>query len=353
MHEKLICEFQDYLNRFAKESSVSIFGASGYGDNVLAACKTNRVRVNQFYDNNKDLHGVIKNGIFINDPQKLSLSKESLIIASIWLEEILDQLKNELIFQGKKYIVDPWCDIFSSDFDEKDHEILSFLFKKVSDEESLSILKAIIEIRMALKGGFAISKYGQYFHPNIPILDGSVIIDGGACTGDTVQLLSNRTDLKDLRIHSFEPDEVNFNHLKQAAHKSNHEVHPVKKGLYSESTVLKFLSSSQTQHYECKIIEDGNIEIETISIDEYCRTEDVIPDFIKMDIEGVEKEAIIGAKETIRKYQPNLAICIYHKYNDLWKIPYMINQFYSNYEFHVGHHSNNWTETVLYAKRIK
>ena len=35
-------------------------------------------------------------------------------------------------------------------------------------------------------------------------------------------------------------------------------------------------------------------------------------DFIKMDIEGAEPKALIGAERTIREHRPQLAISVYH-----------------------------------------
>ncbi len=71
--------------------------------------------------------------------------------------------------------------------------------------------------------------------------------------------------------------------------------------------------------------------------------------FIKMDIEGSETEALRGAEKTNRKYKPKLAICVYHKKEDLAVIPKMIKQFDSTYRFYMRYYNICGTETVLYA----
>lgn len=55
------------------------------------------------------------------------------------------------------------------------------------------------------------------------------------------------------------------------------------------------------------------------------KIDDVVGDegctFIKMDIEGSELKALEGAKETIKKFHPRLAISIYHRPEDIFEIP--------------------------------
>lgn len=84
------------------------------------------------------------------------------------------------------------------------------------------------------------------------------------------------------------------------------------------------------------------------------RTIDAILDgeeatFIKMDIEGAELEALKGAKETIRKYGPKLAVCIYHKYDDILQLGRYILDLNPDYKFLIRHYTTCMWETVLYA----
>jgi len=71
--------------------------------------------------------------------------------------------------------------------------------------------------------------------------------------------------------------------------------------------------------------------------------------FIKMDIEGSEYEALLGARQTICQYKPTLAISIYHKYRDIIEIPQLIREYEPDYRFYLRHHSAHIYETILYA----
>ena len=75
-----------------------------------------------------------------------------------------------------------------------------------------------------------------------------------------------------------------------------------------------------------------------------------------MDAEGSELESLEGAKQTIAKNIPKLAICCYHKRDDIVNLYNYINQFENDkyrYSFYLHHHSNSAYETVLYAILIK
>jgi hypothetical protein len=57
-------------------------------------------------------------------------------------------------------------------------------------------------------------------------------------------------------------------------------------------------------------------------------------DFIKMDIEGAERNAVLGAKETLRKFKPRMALCVYHRRNDPAAIPRAVFDLASGYHLY-------------------
>lgn len=71
--------------------------------------------------------------------------------------------------------------------------------------------------------------------------------------------------------------------------------------------------------------------------------------YIKMDIEGAELEALKGAAKSIRKWKPQMAICLYHKRQDVYELPLYILSLVPDYKFYVRHYSTCLAETVLYC----
>jgi hypothetical protein len=68
-----------------------------------------------------------------------------------------------------------------------------------------------------------------------------------------------------------------------------------------------------------------------------------------MDLEGAEVQALTGAQATIEQFKPKLAICAYHKGDDLFMIPQTINAILPGYHFYLDHYTIHREETVLYA----
>ena len=68
-----------------------------------------------------------------------------------------------------------------------------------------------------------------------------------------------------------------------------------------------------------------------------------------MDIEGAELETLKGAEQTIRRFRPKLAICLYHRPEDFVTIPRFLDRVLPQYQFAIGHFTIHAEETVLYA----
>lgn len=187
----------------------------------------------------------------------------------------------------------------------------------------------------------------QYFGKDIIFLrEDEVFVDCGAYNGDSalafIHALEERGISTYREIISFEPDFQNFTELCDR-NLVNHRC--INKGTSDRrETVLFSMSSDGTSS---NISEVGTDQIETDTIDAVL--EGSLATFIKMDVEGAELASLKGAKETIQKHKPKLAICIYHKRDDLWQIPEYIHELVPDYRFYVRAHHKAAIELVLYA----
>lgn len=187
---------------------------------------------------------------------------------------------------------------------------------------------------------------GQYFNPDFMSFEKEeVFVDAGCCNLRTsIRLKKYCSRLK--KVYAFEPDPGNFEKcISQKSELADTVIELFPCGTWSESKTLHF---SATANGKAHICEDGEVSVEVMPIDEAVAGKDRIT-FIKMDVEGSELESLKGAKNTILKDKPKLAICIYHKPEDLVEIPMYIRELVPEYKLYVRHHSSNNWETVLYA----
>lgn len=190
-----------------------------------------------------------------------------------------------------------------------------------------------------------IAEQKQYFDlPYLKLSDNEVFLDIGGFSGETSEQFIKETKGKYKRIYVFEPNKELAEKCRNRLSKyDNCEV--IEKGCWSETTELGFNCAGEGS----SIADGDNIEfiIETTSIDEVIAGNEVT--YIKMDIEGAEYEALLGAEKTIKKYSPKLAISIYHKRLDIWRIPLLLLSYNPNYRFYLRTYSFSGNDTVLYA----
>ena len=96
-----------------------------------------------------------------------------------------------------------------------------------------------------------------------------------------------------------------------------------------------------------KISEEGNTTMACVKLDDVVGGLPI--SYIKMDVEGEEYNSLLGAKELIKKYTPNLAICTYHRTDDMWRLLNLIASYSDKYKFYLRSYNLYARETVLYA----
>ncbi len=115
-------------------------------------------------------------------------------------------------------------------------------------------------------------------------------------------------------------------------------------GIGSEKTKIQFQSNGNGASCASK---NGNVQVDIDTIGNIIKYKTVT--FIKMDIEGMKLEALKGAEKTILNNKPQLAICMYHKEEDLFEIPMFLKSLLPEYKLYLRHYSNTLYSLVLHA----
>ena len=336
-----------------KYNKLYIWGAGNFGLKTVEYLHNQNIIVENIIDNNEKKVGEIFQGVeVINFEKLLPLNNETscIVICSSYFDEIQEQLKssgisNYAILDNLLYFMN-----FEKFYVENETRF-NKMFKNL-DKESIKVFRDILSFRR--NGDYNLitqSVYPQYFHPKVSPATGEIIIDGGAFQGDTVEQFKEALNME-CSIHSFEPTFQNFIELdKIVKNRKYRNVFVNEMGLGEKSEQLK-ISYNEIYPAGSKITEDGEEIIQITSIDDYVNKNNIGKiDLIKLDVEGFELATLKGAVTTIETNRPKLQVCLYHSNEDLIDIyEYLVEQFnHLNYKFYIGHHSDVFWETVLYA----
>lgn len=234
------------------------------------------------------------------------------------------------------------------EFYTKNKKNLEWLENKLADEKSKKALNDYIFQKMS--GIYRKDNYelNQYF-PNdvIHFQEQEIFVDCGAYQGESAIDFINHLETQGIhsykKIISIEAEKSNFLRLEE--HLKNYaNVEIIFAGVWNETNILRINSGYGDNS---SISDKGTECVEMKAIDDILKGEAAT--YIKMDIEGSELHALYGAAGTIKKYKPKLAICIYHKPEDLIQIPQFIYQLREDYQFYIRNHSPYGIEAVLYA----
>ena len=198
-----------------------------------------------------------------------------------------------------------------------------------------------------------INYYRQYFITregvNVSPKAGEVVLDCGACIGDYSVLFAAMVGPGG-QVHAFDPLPLHNRYCNLQA-QLNPTLAPVMH--FIAAAVGKHTSKAKQNALSHDRITPGlRVESDSfdfVSLDDYAKKHLDQVDYIKMDIEGAEMDALAGAENVIRTFKPRLAISGYHKPSDLWEIPHKITSLNPGYKLTFGHHSPVRWESVFYA----
>ncbi len=157
------------------------------------------------------------------------------------------------------------------------------------------------------------------------------MLDLGAYRGDTIEELINLTGGYS-SVTALEPDRKSFEKLcTYLADKEKAQALPY--AVWNESKELVFSGGGGRQS---ALADTGKYTVQAVSVDSVVKNRKIT--YVKMDVEGVEKEAIEGMQELMKAQKPKLSIACYHRTEDLCTLIPLIHSINPDYKIHLRHH---------------
>lgn len=221
------------------------------------------------------------------------------------------------------------------------------LAPSLADDLSRAVLEGVAGYRISADRAMHPPSHlpSQYFPPDVPLTREPLkLVDGGAFTGDTWPALtaSGRTLAE---WYAFEPDPVNFAELVATARKAGVEramLFPC--GLGERMEQIRFASGESAGSHAA---EGGDTVVQLVPLDDVLPG--LSPNYVKLDIEGAERAALAGMRQTLERTRPAIAMSIYHRPEDLWELPLLVRERLPEHRLFIRQHGYNGFDTVLYA----
>lgn len=290
--------------------------------------------------------------------------ERSLIVLTLVLEKpqdveaVIQQLKtlgfSNICYCGDYTVQNAmfYQDLYELNIFEKNKEKIKKVLTILEDEESRAVLCGFIRgcITKKFLEHVRLTNSNEY-NPDVTpaTTNWNSMIDVGAFTGDSLQrAMVYREHLEN--YIALEPDWKNFEKLCSTMKTFRHNITRINIlpcALGRENHTVYFDASEDTNS---RVTDIGKAAVPMIRLDDVmqnnCLQDHVL---IKMDIEGMELEALKGASNFIVKKKPDLMICIYHHIADLWEIPLYLHGLMPDYIFSMRCYTVFGNETILYA----
>jgi len=223
-------------------------------------------------------------------------------------------------------------------------------------EDDASRAEYVAQVRFRLNADFdGLSHpvgHAQYFPEDLYAWrNDEWVVDGGAYDGDSIREIVRRHADAFAHIIALEPDPGNFERLQATVA----ALAPAIRGKIS-CRQLALASSAGTLHLDAMGTAAsatstapgaGRITVPADRLDAVIGN--AVPTFIKLDIEGAEPDALLGARGAIERHGPVLAVCVYHQQDHLWRIPLMLREWRADYAFFLRPHNEEGWDLVCYA----
>lgn len=222
---------------------------------------------------------------------------------------------------------------FDRQFYERHRTELETVHARLVDEQSRRVLQSVIDYKLSWdlpKLRACETDPGEAYAELLRLAPGETLVDLGAYKGDTVQEFVRRCP--DYRaIYAVEPDAYSFRRL-LASVQGLRDCTCVQALAGRECGTASFAAKGGRGSHKAA----SGVPTPVVSADALLAGHPA--SFFNIDVEGSEREAILGAAETIRRDKPKLLLAAYHRSEDLFALPQLVLSLRGDYRIYLRHH---------------
>lgn len=224
---------------------------------------------------------------------------------------------------------------FDAAFYETYHHDFDFVMNMWADKTSAEVYSSVLHYKLSGDISFLRhchqDKKEQY--ALFSCADVHHAIDVGAYRGDTLKEMADFFPSLKSAI-AIEPDQKSFQKLEAFAQIFSFDVQPIRAAAWSHNGNTVFHESgNRNSSLVGASYEHVDASVQLLSLDSL--TDATRIDYIKYDVEGAEREALLGSASTIRRDRPILAVSLYHRSEDLFALPLLLRERCTDYSFYL------------------
>ena len=323
------------------EKTVVMYGMGNGADKILAVCERYGVTVSDFFASDGFVrgHSFHEKRVLSYSEVKEKYGAENIIVLLSFASSLPDVLENfrRIAAECEMYAPDvPVCgdELFTYEFARAHAEEIRRAYGLLADDESRRIFENTLAYKLTGDISYlfmAESDKDEVYRSLLHADEIRTYADLGAYNGDTVrELMTYAPDLSE--VVAFEPDRRSFRKLSEFCDTLTHPaVEKINAAAWSERATLTF--GDEGNRNSGLFAKGKSVEVAAISLDEVMGGRAV--DYVKYDVEGCEREALIGSTKTIRSCKPRLLVSAYHRSEDVFALPLQIAAMRPDYKIYL------------------
>jgi FkbM family methyltransferase len=301
---------------------IYIYGMGNGADRIMDILAAKNIPVAGVFASDEFVRGHSFRGFRVQRLSEIETSETEFIVVLAFGSNRPEVINHIKAISNRHNLIAPDLPVCPDElFDRKLFEVhkteLETVYNLLEDEQSKKLFENTINYKIS--GNLSYINDGCDFADilgSLSLTENEIYCDCGAYTGDTIA-----DSFK--AIHAFEPSAKTFARLR-ANYGDNNRIHLYNAAVWSENTTVSISNANNRNNRVTK--GSGNVKA--------VRLEDVVPNatLVKLDVEGAETKALAGM-ETLIKSGVKLICAVYHRSEDLYKIPLMLKKLNPSYRF--------------------